>query len=65
MLSLFETKSEIMWGMAKFRNRTKKSEGALHCCVFVIQDENFSLRFIVVKEKESKKATSRQRKINI
>ena len=33
--------------------------------VFVIQDENFSLCFIVVKEKESKKATSRQQKINI
>ena len=34
-------------------------------CVFVIQVENFSLCFIVVKEKESKKATSRQQKINI
>ena len=34
-------------------------------CVFVIQDENFSLCFIVVKEKESKKAMSWQRKINI
>ena len=34
-------------------------------CVFVIQDENFSLWFIVVKEKEYKKATSRQQKINI
>ena len=33
--------------------------------VSVIQDENFSLCFIVVKEKESKKATSRRRKINI
>ena len=34
-------------------------------CDFVIQDENSSLCFIVVKEKESKKATSRRRKINI
>ena len=34
-------------------------------CVFVIQDENFSLCFIVVKDKESKKVTSRQQKINI
>ena len=34
-------------------------------CVFVIQEENFSLCFIVVKEQESKKATSRQGKINI
>ena len=33
--------------------------------VSVIQDENFSLCFIVVKEKESKKATNQQREINI